>query len=86
MNYIHRFDESTGGYVERAKSHLVSNRMSYREHLLFAAKHGGRCIKAGGMLLIHSLLPCFFRRAGSRLVYRMALDFTEVHNRELENK
>ena len=86
MNYIQRFDDNTGGWLKRARNHLKRNRMSYGEHLLFAAKHGGRCIKAGGMLLVHSIFPCFFRRAGSKLVYRMAIDFTEVHSRELEEE
>lgn len=63
--------------VQKAKQHLADNRMTFLEHLQFAGGHGLRCLKAGCMLLIHGILPCFFRRAGSRLVHELSRDFTE---------
>lgn len=61
----------------RGRNHLLRNNMTYRQHFAFAAGHGFRCLRAAALLLIHSLLPCFFERAGSRLVERMSRDFVE---------
>jgi hypothetical protein len=63
--------------IKKAKKHLADNSMSYGEHFAFAFRHGLRCLKAGGMLITHSVMPCFFRRAGSRLVHELSKDFTE---------
>ena len=43
------------------------------------------CIKAGVYLCIHGILPCFRRRAGTRLVRRLNKDFTE-HKKNVINK
>lgn len=87
MSYLLRFDCKGGGLYGRARAHLRDNKMQYIEHLLFAFKHSGRCIKAAVMLFIHGLLPCFYRRAGSRLVHSMSKDFTEhKHMKEGKNE
>lgn len=63
--------------IQRAQAHLEKNNMSYASHFVFAAGHGLRCFKAAAYLLVHSVLPCFFEQAGSKLVARLARDFTE---------
>ncbi len=80
MNYLHRFESGTRGLLSRARAHLRDNRMKYGEHFVFASKHSVRCIKAAMMLAVHGVLPCFYRRAGSRLVHEMSKDFTEHSN------
>ena len=74
------------GLVKRAKNHLTHNNMSYVGHFLFASKHGLICIKAGILLLVHSILPCFFEKAGSRLIHRLEKVFTERENKINESK
>ena len=59
------------------KDHLKENNMSYLQHLIFAVGHGLVCIRAGVYLCIHGLLPCFRRRAGTKLVQRLEKVFTE---------
>jgi hypothetical protein len=49
-------------------NHLKENNMTYIEHLIFALFYGCSCIFAGILLIIHSVLPCFFPTAGSDLV------------------
>lgn len=68
---------SLGDLERKARLHLKRNKMTYRDHFVFAASHGVRCVKAGVYLLIHSLLPCFYRRAGSNLVAELEKEFTE---------
>jgi hypothetical protein len=63
--------------IAKARSHLRNNKQTYREHFVFAGGHGLRCLRAAAYLLIHSVLPCFFERAGSRLVERMEKDFVD---------
>ena len=78
---------------KRWSKHLSDNSMSYGSHFMFAVGHGIRCIKAGILLVIHGFLPCFYRKAGSKLVYRLSKEFTEhtykkyisKHAEELEN-
>ena len=57
--------------------HLAENNMTYWQHLKFAVGHGLVCIRAGVYLCIHGLLPCFRRRAGTKLVQRLEKVFTE---------
>ena len=57
--------------------HLNENNMTYWQHLKFAVGHGFICIRAGIYLCVHGLLPCFRRRAGTRLVQRLEKVFTE---------
>lgn len=59
------------------KQHLSENNMSYCSHFVFAFGHGIKCIRAGFYLVIHSILPCFFAHAGSKLVRKMEKVFTE---------
>lgn len=60
----------------RGKNHLLQNNMTYGQHFAFAAKHGLRCLVAGSYLLIHAILPCWYRSAGSKLVAELSRDFT----------
>jgi len=54
--------------------------MTYREHWMFAVSHGLGCLKAGMYLLIHGFLPCFYEKAGSKLVHKLEKDFVEREN------
>lgn len=63
--------------IRKAKDHLSENNMSYWSHFVFAFGYGIKCIRAGFYLLVHSILPCFFAHAGSRLVRKMEKVFTE---------
>lgn len=65
--------------------HLEENNMGYWEHLTFAFSHGVRCIKAGFLLILHSIIPSLFPKTGSKLVNKLNKDFTE-HNEWLELK
>lgn len=71
--------------VKRWNEHLKENDMTYWQHWKFAVGHGIRCVKAGLYLCIHGLMPCFYRRAGSKLVKRLDQDFTE-HKNHVTNK
>lgn len=71
--------------VKRWKEHLSNNHMTYWNHFKFAVGHGLCCIKAGVYLCIHGILPCFRRRAGSKLVRRLNRDFTE-HKKNVTDK
>lgn len=70
---------------QRWNKHLQENNMTYCEHFIFAVGHGLCCIKAGVYLCIHGFLPCFRRRAGSRLVHRLNKDFKD-HKYDIYNK
>ena len=59
--------------------HLRENNMTYLEHLIFALFYGLCCIFAGTLLIIHSLFPCFFPRAGSNLVTKLSKRFKKQH-------
>lgn len=63
--------------IKKAKHHLQQNEMSYFGHLSFAIFYGFVCIKAGIFLCIHSVFPCFFQKAGSRLVHKLEKIFLE---------
>lgn len=65
--------------IKKSKQHLEENNMSYLEHLRFASGHGFGCIKAGILLIIHSIVPAWFPRAGSILLNKLNATFTE-HN------
>jgi len=58
-------------------NHLDENNMTYWQHFRFAVYHGLICIRAGVYLCIHGFLPCFRRRAGTKLVQRLDKVFTE---------
>lgn len=71
--------------IKKSVEHLENNNMRYWEHLKFASIHGVRCIKAGILLILHSIIPAFFPKTGSILVSELNKDFTE-HNDWLELK
>ena len=71
--------------IKKSVEHLDQNNMGYLEHLRFASSHGIRCIKAGVLLILHSIIPAFFPKTGSILVNQLNKDFTE-HNDWLELK
>lgn len=52
---------------------------------MFAVCHGLMCIFAGIMLIIHSIFPCFFEKAGSNLVKKLNLSF-DRHENERQSK
>lgn len=56
------------GLIKKSKEHLGTNNMSYRVHFCFAFKQGLRCLEAAFYLLIHSVVPGLFPKAGSNLV------------------
>jgi len=72
-------------FIKKSVEHLNDNNMGYWEHLKFASSHGVRCIKAGVLLILHSIIPALFPRTGSILVNKLNKDFTE-HNEWLELK
>lgn len=63
--------------IKESILHLKENKMTYIQHLLFASRHGARCIYAGLLLLIHSIIPGFFAKTGSRLVAELNKSFTD---------
>ena len=72
-------------FIKKSVEHLNDNNMGYWEHLKFASTHGVRCIKAGVLLILHSIIPALFPKTGSILVNKLNKDFTE-HNEWLELK
>ena len=61
--------------------HLKQNNMNYIEHLTFALYHGFICLFAGFYLIVHSLLPCFFQKAGSDLLDELNKSFLNSKNK-----
>ena len=57
--------------------HLAENNMTYWQHFKFDVGHGLICIRDGVYLCIHGFMPCFRRRAGTKLVQRLEKVFTE---------
>ena len=55
--------------------HLKENHMTYVEHLIFALFYGYLCLLAGLLLIIHSVLPCFFPTTGSDLISKLSERF-----------
>jgi hypothetical protein len=71
--------------LKKSLEHLKENKMSYTEHFVFAFFHGLKCVKAGCLLMLHSLIPSLYPRTGSKLVTRLSKSFT-IHRKEIENK
>ena len=71
--------------IKKSVEHLKENNMGYWQHLKFASGHGIRCIKAGVLLILHSLIPALFPKTGSVLVNELNKSFTE-HNDYLHLK
>lgn len=61
--------------IKKIKKHLQENKMTYLEHLKFAAFYSAACFAASCFLIIHAILPCFFQTSGSDLVKMLALVF-----------
>ena len=61
---------------KKAKEHLRDNDMTYLEHFRFASGYGIQCIKAGFLLIVHSIIPAYFSTAGSNLVNKLNKVFT----------
>lgn len=61
--------------IQQAREHLRRNRMTYLSHMRFASFHGALCIRAGLMLLVHSVVPGWYERAGSDHVRRLKASF-----------
>lgn len=68
--------------IKEWNEHLKENRMTYREHWMFAVGHGLTCIKAGIYLIVHGFFPCFYKHAGSNLVSKLEKEFNNKKNRE----
>ncbi|GEM_PF-677819 len=51
--------------IKTCKDHLDSVNESYLQHLIFAFKFGGRCLKAGLMAILHGICPAFCKTAAS---------------------
>ena len=45
--------------------------MTYWEHWKFAVGHGVGCLRAGVYLCIHGFFPCWYRKAGTKLVQKL---------------
>lgn len=71
--------------IKKSIEHLKNNNMGYWKHMIFAAGHGFRCIRAGLLLIVHSLIPAWFPKTGSILVNKLNESFTE-HNELLKLK
>ena len=65
--------------------HLKENNMNYWEHLKFASINGLCCIKAGFMLIIHSIIPACFQCAGTDITNHLNKHFKR-HNELLHLK
>lgn len=65
--------------IKNSIHHLKDNNMSYCQHLVFAAGHGLRCIKAGICLILHSIVPGILPKTGSNLVNELNKSFID-HN------
>ena len=56
---------------KKSKLHLQENDMTYWEHFRFASGFGIKCIKAGFLLIFHSIIPAFFSSTGTKLVNKL---------------
>ena len=65
--------------IKKSVEHLKENKMTYWQHLYFASKHGLLCIKAGLLLICHSIIPSMFPKTGSQLVNKLNKSFID-HN------
>jgi hypothetical protein len=60
--------------------------MTYADHMRFASWHGAACIRAGLMLLVHSVLPGVWQVAGRRLLGQLQGAFTAIHDDAQEHR
>lgn len=66
--------------LKQSIGHLKENNMGYWEHLKFASAHGFSCIKAGVLLLIHSIIPALFAKTGANLTNKLNKVFTQQND------
>lgn len=69
------------GLYKKWVNHLKDNHMTYIEHMFFAMFYGFCCMFAGILLIIHSVLPCFFPTAGSNLVRKLNKRFSNENKK-----
>ena len=62
------------------KQHLIDTDENYIEHFSFAFKNGSRLILVASALIIHSVLPCFFKTTASKNVSKMNEIFNDRRN------
>jgi|TARA_B100000073_G_scaffold278413_1_gene238773 hypothetical protein len=62
---------------KKSINHLEDNDMTYWEHFRFASGYGVECIYHGLLLILHSIIPAYFERTGSKLVNKLNKVFTE---------
>tara|TARA_B100000497_G_C7571239_1_gene344167 strand:+ start:565 stop:864 length:300 start_codon:yes stop_codon:yes gene_type:complete len=63
--------------IRKSIEHLKENQMNYWEHMKFAAGHGIECVKNGLLLIIHSIIPAWFSKAGASLTNKLNKVFTD---------
>ena len=66
--------------IKNSITHLKNNKMTYVCNFMFACIHGVRCIKAGILLIIHSIIPGLFPKTGSTLIKQLNKSFTDHLN------
>lgn len=74
------------GMLAASREHLRRNRMTYLGHMRFASWHGALCIRAGLMLLVHSVVPGVWQVAGGRLLGQLQGPFTAIHDGAQEQR
>jgi len=62
---------------KKSKQHLRENDMTYWEHFRFASSYGIKCIKAGCLLILHSIIPAYFSKAGATITNLLNKVFTD---------
>jgi len=60
--------ESMKKLLDKWKSHLSENGMTYYEHLKFALFYAFVCCVAAISLFFHAIFPCWLQETGSDLV------------------
>jgi hypothetical protein len=62
---------------KKSKQHLRENDMTYWEHFRFASGYGFKCITAGCLLIVHSIIPAYFSKAGATITNLLNKVFTD---------
>ena len=62
---------------KKSKQHWIENDMTYWEHFRFASGYGFKCIIAGCLLIIHSIIPAYFSFIGSKITNQLNKVFTD---------
>ena len=64
---------------KKAKLHLETSGITYREHMSFALKAGIMLLYAGVASLIHAFLPSLFAETSARVVGRLYKERIKNH-------